>query len=149
MLLGGLKQAFRIGALERLNGYVGRFDARGLGGQAALGFLLGIVWSPCAGPALGAAVGLAMQKGTLLSAGFVMLFFAIGAMTPLMLMAYAGGLAIGNKKTLASAARYGRPALAIFLIFIGLSIVTGFDKSAEAYLTKAMPPWLVDLTTKY
>src|SRR5262245_14759585 len=34
----------------------------GIGGQFALGVLLGAVWSPCSGPTLGAAIGLAAHR---------------------------------------------------------------------------------------
>ncbi|HVT55282.1 MAG TPA: cytochrome c biogenesis protein CcdA, partial [Xanthobacteraceae bacterium] len=41
----------------------GRASTFGIPGQFAVGLLLGAVWSPCSGPALGAAIGLAAQAG--------------------------------------------------------------------------------------
>jgi cytochrome c biogenesis protein CcdA len=40
-----------------------RAGAFGVVGQFAIGLLLGAVWSPCSGPSLGAAIGLAMLTG--------------------------------------------------------------------------------------
>lgn len=134
---------------EGLKTFIGRFNARGLGGQAALGALLGIVWSPCAGPTLGAAIGLAMQKDSLLNASTVMLAFAIGAVTPLLLITYGSGYAIGRRQRLAVVARFAKPVLGLFLLLVGASIISGTDKVAEVYLTKAMPVWLVDITTRF
>src|SRR5581483_6349004 len=41
----------------------GRAGTFGTTGQFAVGFLLGAVWSPCSGPAFGAAIALAAQAG--------------------------------------------------------------------------------------
>jgi cytochrome c-type biogenesis protein len=38
-----------------------RLQPSGIGGQFLLGILLGAIWSPCSGPTLGAAIGLASQ----------------------------------------------------------------------------------------
>ena len=44
----------------------------GLAGQAAIGVLLGLVWSPCVGPTLGAATVLAAQGENLTMVAFTM-----------------------------------------------------------------------------
>ena len=41
--------------------HAGGFSTRGLGGQFAVGLMLGAVWSPCVGPTLGAASVLAAR----------------------------------------------------------------------------------------
>lgn len=41
---------------------LGGFATTGLGGQLGLGLLLGVVWSPCVGPTLGAASMLASSR---------------------------------------------------------------------------------------
>src|SRR5262249_11298914 len=60
----------------------------GLRGQLAVGLLLGAVWSPCAGPTLAAAIGLAAQRTSLLSATAVLAAFSLGAALPLVIIAY-------------------------------------------------------------
>ena len=67
-----------------------RIDVAGLGigGQFALGVLLGAVWSPCSGPTLGAAIGLAAQSETAGWAAVVMAAFSLGATTPILALAY-------------------------------------------------------------
>ena len=59
-----------------------RLPSNGAGAQFLLGLVLGVVWSPCAGPTLGAAIGLAAQRETMLQAATVMAIFGFGAATP-------------------------------------------------------------------
>jgi hypothetical protein len=44
--------------------------------------------------------------------------------------------------------RIGKPLMASTLILLGLFILTGLDKAVETTLTRAMPDWLVELTTQ-
>ena len=67
---------------------IDRLRPAGLGGQFILGALLGVVWSPCSGPTLGAAVGLAAQSSTAPQAAVVMSMFGLGAATPILAIAY-------------------------------------------------------------
>jgi cytochrome c-type biogenesis protein len=61
-------------------------STRGLSGQFALGVLLGVVWSPCVGPTLGAASVLAAQGKNLGSVAATMIAFGIGAAAPLIVL---------------------------------------------------------------
>jgi cytochrome c biogenesis protein CcdA len=63
----------------------GGIAATGLGGQLALGLLLGVVWSPCVGPTLGAASMLASRGESLGQVALVMGAFGIGAALPLLI----------------------------------------------------------------
>src|SRR5258705_9141746 len=60
----------------------------GLAGQVVVGVLLGAVWTPCTGPTLAAAIALAAQTESLARAGLVMLVFSLGAVVPVLLLAY-------------------------------------------------------------
>ena len=64
----------------------GGFSTEGLGGQFALGVLLGAIWIPCVGPTLGAASLLAAQADSLVQVTLTMVVFALGAVLPLMLV---------------------------------------------------------------
>ena len=50
----------------------------GLGSQFFIGVLLGAVWSPCVGPTLGGAIGLAASGSGLGQATLIMLCFGLG-----------------------------------------------------------------------
>ena len=64
----------------------GGFASRGLSGQFSVGLLLGMVWTPCVGPTLGAASLLAAQGKHLGEVGLTMVVFGIGAALPLLLL---------------------------------------------------------------
>ncbi|HLO76976.1 MAG TPA: cytochrome c biogenesis protein CcdA, partial [Magnetospirillum sp.] len=69
-------------------GLLAGLSGDGLGGQFLVGLLLGAVWSPCAGPTLGAAIGMAAGSGTALNAAAIMVAYSLGAAAPLLALAY-------------------------------------------------------------
>lgn len=115
-----------------------------------LGGLLGIIWSPCAGPTLGVAVSLASQKGAATDALVLMVVYAVGAALPMLLIAY--GLRTFFQKNQALILKFSENSKVIFgsiLILTGFFILFGFDKVAEAFLLEHLPQGWVDLITKY
>ncbi len=128
----------------------GTFSGRGLGGQFAIGLLLGVVWSPCVGPTLGAASVLASQGKNLGEVAAVMTAFGIGAALPLLLLGLLSREAILRwRGRLLEAGRGGKMLLGAVLLAIGILIVSGLDKRLEAALVEASPAWLTELTTRY
>jgi len=65
------------------NTLLARMTGEGLMGQFLVGSVIGIVWSPCVGPTLGAATTLASQGKSLPQIFLLMLVFGIGAAAPL------------------------------------------------------------------
>lgn len=130
--------------------WLGRVPAEGAGGQLLLGLVLGIVWTPCIGPTLGAAVGLAAQSETIAIAGALMLAFSIGAATPLLALAYGSRQAVlSRRERLSRVGSAAKPMMGAALAAVGLAVLTGLDKIIETALTDAMPAWLLELTTRY
>jgi cytochrome c biogenesis protein CcdA len=122
----------------------------GLGGQFAIGLLLGAVWSPCVGPTLGAASLLASQGHDLPRVALTMVVFGIGAALPLILLGLLSRATLmGVRSRLMSAGKLGKGLLGAAFIVIGVAIVTGADKRIEATLVAASPPWLTELTTSF
>jgi cytochrome c-type biogenesis protein len=132
------------------NRLLGRVSGRGLGGQFAIGALLGIVWTPCVGPTLGVAIASASRGENLLSAFLIFLVFGLGVATALLAFAYGSRRALAARKaTFQGLGRWSKPALGALLILVGAMIVTGFDRVAEAALLDIMPAWLVELTVRF
>lgn len=130
--------------------HFGGFSTGGLGGQFALGLLLGAVWSPCVGPTLGAASLLAAQGKELTQVAVTMLAFGFGAALPLLLLGFLSREALMRwRNRLLSAGTGLKSALGVFLVFAGLLILTGLDKAMEAFLTNVSPEWLTNLTTRF
>jgi cytochrome c-type biogenesis protein len=128
----------------------GGFSTSGLGGQFAVGLLLGAVWSPCVGPTLGAASLLASQGRDLGQVGATMAAFGFGAGLPLALLGFASRAWLARMRDrMLAAGTQGKLALGVLFVGVGLSIVTGLDKRIETALVEASPAWLTELTTRF
>lgn len=127
-----------------------RFSGGSLASAFALGTVLGLVWSPCSGPLLAAAVTLVASEGGVARGGLILGLFGVGAATPLVVFAYASraGFARARGWVLAHAAGL-RKAFALLLLALGLAILTGLDKRLEAVLTALLPEAWQRLTVLY
>jgi cytochrome c-type biogenesis protein len=120
----------------------------GLAGQAGIGVLLGIVWSPCVGPTLGAATVLAAQGDNLGEVALVMLAFGMGIATVLLVLATLTRSALGRwRGRMMATGKTGKNVLGGLLVFVGILIFTGYDRVLEGVLVMASPDWLTELTT--
>jgi len=128
----------------------GGMSTRGLAGQLALGLLLGVVWSPCVGPTLGAASVLAAQGKDLGTVALTMIAFGIGAAAPLIVLGMLSREALMHwRDRLLKAGKTGKFALGALLLVFGVLILSGLDRRLETALVNASPAWLTQLTTRY
>lgn len=128
----------------------GNFATDTLGGQLALGLLLGAVWAPCVGPTLGAASLLASQGKDLGAVAVTMAIFGVGAGLPLALLGMLSREALQHwRGRLLSTGSLGKAVLGWLLVALGLLILTGLDKRLETLLVEISPAWLTELTTRY
>lgn len=126
----------------------GSLDRFGLAGQAGIGLLLGLVWSPCVGPTLGAATILAAQGQDLGEVALVMAAFGLGIASVLLVIALAArGVIARWRGRMLSAGSGGKKLLGVLVIAVGVMIVTGVDRLIEALVVSNSPTWLIDLTT--
>lgn len=126
---------------------LGQVEGRGLWGEAAAGALLGLAWSPCIGPTLGGAIGLAAQGESLVYAGLIMAFFALGAVTIILALAYGTRAALsGRRALLITLAPHAKTVLGVGLVVVGLAIIFHLDRMIEAWALDILPPWLIDLS---
>ena len=131
----------------RANAGIDRVQGAGAAGQLAVGVLLGAVWSPCIGPTLGGAIGLAASGENLAQAGFTMLAFGVGVSTVLMGLAY-GSREILNarRERLAAWMPWTRPVMGAALLLVGAAIFFHVDRMIESRLLDLMPDWLIGLS---
>lgn len=151
LLLFGLALVFEKGyekiaammqpALARLSAKVGgvsqgKTDAwSGL----AVGVSLGLVWTPCAGPILGAILTLAASAGDYLTTALLMFSYAVGAGIPMFGIAYGGHVL---QKRIAKIGAYQslfNKIFGILVILTALSIFTGYDIVIQSYLVQFYP----------
>jgi cytochrome c biogenesis protein CcdA len=121
-----------------------------LPGAFAIGALLGLVWSPCAGPLLGATLGLLADAGGAARGGLLLATFGLGAALPLVAAGYASraGFARARGRVLRHAA-LGRRIFGALLIASGLASLTGVDRWLEARVTAWLPAAWIALTTRW
>ncbi len=128
----------------------GGFAKAGLKGQFAVGLLMGALWSPCVGPTLGAASILAAQGKDIPQVALTMLAFGFGAGMPLLILgSFSREILLKFRNRLMSAGKKVKAALGIMFCLIGLSVLSGVDKSVESFLVQASPDWLTKLTTAF
>jgi cytochrome c-type biogenesis protein len=153
LLSGPLQRRFAAatsGFGARGDALLSRVELSGLQGQLLVGLVLGLVWAPCVGPTLGAAIGLASQGRDLGPITLVMATFGLGASVPLLLVGWASRRALGpNRASLMRAGSVGKIVLGAAFVLVSVAILTGFDKVVESWMVEHSPDWLTDLTTKY
>ena len=103
------------------------------------------MWSPCVGPTLGAALGLAARGETLWRAAAIMAAFGLGSATLLLAAGYASRAVIGQRLRLLQGGEAGRLVFGVLLLLVGALVATGGDKAAEAQLLARLPQWWIDL----
>ena len=79
-----------------------------------------------------------------------MLIFGIGAAAPLVLLGSLSRASLTKMRgRLLNAGKTGKQGLGMVFLGLGILIVTGIDKSLEAWVLDRMPDWLTALTTKF
>jgi cytochrome c biogenesis protein CcdA len=122
----------------------------GIGGQFSAGLALGAVWSPCAGPTLGAASILAAQGRNLGEVAMTMFLFGLGAAAPLLAIGLLSREAFTHwRGRFLLAGQSAKIAFGGLFVAIGLAIVSGLDKKVETFLVEMSPQWLTDLTSRF
>jgi cytochrome c biogenesis protein CcdA len=123
---------------------------KGISSQFAIGLVLGVVWSPCVGPTLGAATTLASQGSNLVQIALLMAIFGLGAGTPLVVLGSLSRQSVMRVRgRMMAAGQRGKQVLGVLMLVIGLAILTGWDKRFEAWAVDASPAWLTQLTTRF
>jgi len=132
------------------DGLLARITGAAWGGQFAVGLLLGIVWSPCVGPTLGAASALASQGRDLGQIALLMLLFGLGAAMPLLVIGTLSREAITRTRgRLLAFGQRGRWLLGAALLVVGLAILSGGATRFETWAVEHSPDWLTELTTRF
>jgi cytochrome c biogenesis protein CcdA len=132
------------------DGLLAKLRLDGLAGQFMVGLVLGVIWSPCVGPTLGAATTLASQGRDLAQIALLMMIFALGAGTPLVVLGSLSRAAVMRVRgRMMQAGKLGKTILGGLLLVLGIAILFGLDKSFEAWAVRISPEWLTTLTTRY
>ncbi len=132
---------------SRANAQLDARERAGIAGQFGVGVLLGAVWSPCVGPTLGGAIGLAASGEHLGQAAVTMLAFGVGVSTVLVALAYGSRQAVSaRRERLAAWMPWAKPLMGAVLLVVGVAILFHIDRMIEGWLLDRMPVWLQDLS---
>ncbi|SOE96484.1 Cytochrome c biogenesis protein CcdA [Burkholderia sp. D7] len=124
------------------------FSGDGLASQFGIGLVLGLVWSPCVGPILGAATTLAAQGSHLGQTALLMMVFGLGAGAPLLVLGSASRRwLLRSRGLLASLGRVSKIVLGVLFVVVGVVILLGYDRNVESALLSVWPMWVTQLTT--
>jgi cytochrome c-type biogenesis protein len=127
---------------------LGLIKGDGLMSQFLIGLLLGMVWSPCVGPTLGAATTLAAQGKNLGNIALLMMVFGLGAGLPLLALSLVSGASMTRmRSSLVSLGSVTKTILGLCFVLVGVLILTGLDRKLEAVVLSISPDWLTRLTT--
>lgn len=119
-------------------------------GQFIIGMLLGAVWSPCVGPTLGGAIGLAASGEGIGQATITMIAFGIGVSTVLLLLSYGSRELLNRRKDrLMKWMPWAKPIMGFALILVGVGILFGWNKSIDIWFLDNMPVWIQDLSVRF
>ena len=153
MLLPPLQRAFaRFTAQLGNKGQQALGAVHGEGGlsQFLIGLLLGLVWSPCVGPTLGAATTLAAQGRNLPQIALLMLLFGLGAGLPLLMLSTVSGAAMVRVRgALLSVGGVVKSVLGACFVLIGVMVLSGLDRRFEALVLSISPEWLTRFTASF
>ncbi len=106
-----------------------------------MGSAFGAGWTPCVGPALGAAIGLASNSATAYQGAIQLAVFSAGMAIPFMAMAATAGWSLEHMKKIMKITRYINIFGALFFILIGYILLTDQVHLMSEYSFKILD-WL-------
>lgn len=114
------------------------------------GGLLGLAWSPCAGPMLVSSVAL-VASGRDAGLGALLLgLFGLGAATPLVLAAYASRAGFARLRGWAQGHSAGlKHGFGLLAMVSGIFLATGIDKLIATQMIALLPDGWLELITRY
>jgi cytochrome c-type biogenesis protein len=113
------------------------------------GLILGIVWTPCSGPSLGVALGLAAKSDSVGQASLRLGLYGVGAVLPLLLFSYGAKSLLKNVRKNSQMISNIKKIFGILIMGFGVAIVTGYDRNIESFLTGIMPDSFLSFITRF
>lgn len=120
-------------------GNTGLASGDGFKGGVVLGGLIGLVWTPCAGPIMAAALLQVLQSKTDLDAVAVIVAFALGAAVPMLVIALASKAIIARVRGLNNHTTGIRRAMGVLLIAVAGLGLLGFNLGVAAVGSGELP----------
>lgn len=127
--------------MMRMNGVINRIGGIGssarpgnLGGLV-LGMSMGAVWTPCAGPVLGAILALVAAANSPARSLLLLCAYAVGAGIPMLLIAYGGQRVASWARRLAKRAGRLQQACGVLIVLTAAAMYLQYDTLAVVWLS--------------
>lgn len=104
-----------------------------------VGFSLGLVWSPCAGPILGTILTLAARTNDYVTTALLFFAYALGAGIPMLGIAYGSHRIQEKLRAVGSWQRILNKIFGALVILTAIAILTGYDRVAQSWLVERFP----------
>jgi cytochrome c biogenesis protein CcdA len=133
----------RLAAQARLHSVgaaaIGLGDTRGAAGGLLLGAVLGLIWTPCAGPVLGSILTLVATSKDAATSSALLVIYALGAAIPMLAIAYGGQAVTTRVRNVARFAPQLRQAFGVIVIAVAVASFLHYDTQIVAWLTNLYP----------
>ena len=123
--------AYLSGFSTKANSLSTKAGTGNLGGFI-LGIMLGLIWTPCAGPVLGSILTLIATQGSIAQSGILLVAYAIGAGIPMLLIAYGGQLITTKIRAIAPYTTRIQQVFGVIIILLAVAIYFQYDLVLQA-----------------
>ena len=113
-------------------------------GSTLVGLSFGSAWTPCIGPILGAILTLAASSEGVLNGIILLAAYSMGLAVPFLLMGLASGSFLGLSQRFGRFMQVLHIAGGVFLIIVGILIITGYFAVLNSLFIKFAPSWLLN-----
>ena len=133
----------RVGIFSRTRQLQLKTKPAGFLGTFAVGVTFAIGWTPCVGPILGSILSLAGTAETVGTGVRLLLAYSAGLAVPFFLSSIALGGFLKFFKRYRSAMPIAERVAGVFLVVIGLLVVTNYFVVLNSYAISLTPQWLL------
>ena len=113
-------------------------------GSTLIGLSFASAWTPCVGPILGAILALAGSAENISGGVTLLAAYSLGLAIPFLLASLASGSLLSTFQRFSKIFRVAYIGGGIFLIIVGLLIITGYFTILNSFFIGLTPSWIFD-----